>query len=149
MEKSFMFMILAIVAGILVTIQGPLNVELGKSLGSDYISTFITFIVGGIFILLFSIITKQGFPSFELLKSIPWWQYLGGILGAIYVLSVITVIPKLGVGSATVLLMFSQLIASMIIDHFGFFGYPQKPFDLYKFIGVLLMGSGIYLINKK
>lgn len=144
------FVILAIIAGIIVTIQGPVNVELGKSFGNQYWATVGTFIVGGIFLIIYSLVTKQTLPNLsELGHPVNWWKLLGGILGAIYVLSVIICIPQLGVGTATVLLMFSQLGTAMIFDHFGLFGYEVRPFDIYRLIGVALMAVGIYLINKK
>ena len=77
------------------------------------------------------------------------WQLLGGIFGAIYVVSVIIVMPVLGVGTATVLLLFAQLVASMVFDHFGWLGTQIRPFDIYRALGVVLMAIGIYLINKK
>lgn len=56
------------------------------------------------------------------------------------------VIPKLGVGTATILLMFSQLLTSIVIDHYGLFGYAIKPIDLLRSLGVVFMGLGILLI---
>lgn len=148
MEK-ILYILLTIFAGLVVTIQGPINVELGKSLGSDYWSAFTSFAVGLLFILLFIILTGQKSPSITQFTTTAWWKYLGAITGAIYVLSVITVIPALGVGLATILLMFSQLIMAMIIDHYGLFGYAVKTFSVERMIGVVLMASGIFLINRR
>ncbi|ACZ01282.1 DMT family transporter [Streptobacillus moniliformis] len=148
MEK-ILYILLTIFAGLVVTIQGPINVELGKSLGSDYWSAFTSFAVGLLFILLFIILTGQKSPSITQFTTTAWWKYLGAITGAIYVLSVITVIPALGVGLATILLMFSQLIMAMIIDHYGLFGYAVKTFSVERMIGVVLMAAGIFLINRR
>ena len=147
MNNTF-YVVLTIVAGILVTIQGPINVQLGKTIGNSYWSTLMTFIVGGLFMLIFALVTKQT-TSVGTEQSFKLWQLLGGIFGAIYVVSIIIVMPVLGVGTATVLLLFVQLVTSMIFDHFGWLGTQIRPFDVYRAVGVILMAIGIYLINKK
>lgn len=146
--NNIFYVILTIVAGILVTIQGPINVQLGKTIGNSYWSTLVTFIVGGLFMLIFALVTKQT-TSVGTEQSFKLWQLLGGIFGAIYVVSIIIVMPVLGVGTATVLLLFVQLVTSMIFDHFGWLGTQIRPFDVYRAVGVILMAIGIYLINKK
>ena len=146
--NNIFYVILTIVAGILVSIQGPINVQLGKTIGNSYWSTLITFIVGGLFMLFFALLTRQT-ASVGTEQSFKLWQLLGGIFGAIYVVSVIMVMPVLRVGTATVLLLFSQLVTSMMFDHFGWLGTQIRPFDMYRIIGVILMAIGIYLINKK
>ena len=146
--NNIFYVILTIVAGILVTIQGPINVQLGKTIGNSYWSTLMTFIVGGLFMLIFALVTKQT-TSVGTEQSFKLWQLLGGIFGAIYVVSIIIVMPVLGVGTATVLLLFVQLVTSMIFDHFGWLGTQIRPFDVYRAVGVILMALGIYLINKK
>lgn len=146
--NNIFYVILTIVAGILVTIQGPINVQLGKTIGNSYWSTLMTFIVGGLFMLIFALVTKQT-TSVGTEQSFKLWQLLGGIFGAIYVVSIIIVMPVLGVGTATVLLLFVQLVTSMIFDHFGWLGTQIRPFDIYRAVGVILMAIGIYLINKK
>lgn len=146
--NNIFYVVLTIVAGILVTIQGPINVQLGKTIGNSYWSTLMTFIVGGLFMLIFALVTKQT-TSVGTEQSFKIWQLLGGIFGAIYVVSIIIVMPVLGVGTATVLLLFVQLVTSMIFDHFGWLGTQIRPFDVYRAVGVILMAIGIYLINKK
>lgn len=146
--NNIFYVILTIVAGILVTIQGPINVQLGKTIGNSYWSTLMTFIVGGLFMLIFALVTKQT-TSVGTEQSFKLWQLLGGIFGAIYVVSIIIVMPVLGVGTATVLLLFAQLVTSMVFDHFGWLGTQIRPFDVYRAVGVILMAIGIYLINKK
>ena len=146
--NNIFYVILTIVAGILVTIQGPINVQLGKTIGNSYWSTLMTFIVGGLFMLIFALVTKQT-TSVGTEQSFKLWQLLGGIFGAIYVVSIIIVMPVLGVGTATVLLLFAQLVTSMVFDHFGWLGTQIRPFDIYRAVGVILMAIGIYLINKK
>lgn len=152
MEK-IIFFIFAIIVGVTAALQGPLNIKLGSHLGSDYwaaIASFVvTFLVGTVIILAIGLYSGVKLPSMDAVKSADLWKYLGGVFGVIYVLGLILIIPSLGVGLTTVVVLFSQLLMSMIIDHFGLFGNEIRSFNLYRISAILLMALAIYFINKR
>lgn len=146
--SNLIYILLAIVAGIAVTFQGPISSTLGAITKSNDFATLWSFIGGSIVVVIYFLVKRQGLPDISLLKSAPLWSYLGAVTGIIYVSLVILVIPKLGVGNATIILLISQVITALLLDHFGAFGFPVKPLTLMKLTGVALMIGGIYLINK-
>lgn len=146
-KETIMYMVLALFAGFVVTLQGPINTKLGTSLKSSNWAAFTTFIVGSVFYMLFLAVTKQSIPSVSSFKSAPFWSYAGGIFGALYVLLVVLVTPRLGVGSTTILLLLAQIATSMLIDHFDIFGLGIRQIDLSKSIGIILVILGAILIN--
>lgn len=146
-KESIMYMALALFAGFVVTLQGPINTKLGSSLKSSNWAAFTTFIVGAIFYILYFIARKEAVPHLSDFKSAPYWSYIGGIFGAIYVLLVVLVTPRLGVGSTTILLLLAQIATSMIVDHFDLFHLGAKPIDLNKAIGIILVILGAIFIN--
>lgn len=148
MGNSMIYPLLAIIAGISVTLQGPINASLGKSLKSPDLSTFWAFFGGTILIAIYLFIKKEPIPNIATIKGIPLWSYLGAVTGIIYVALVILVTPNLGVGATTVLLLLAQITTALLLDHFGAFGFIAKPITLMKLAGVLLMTGGVYLINK-
>lgn len=147
--SNIFYTFLAIFAGIIVTIQAGINSRLGMKINNPEFATLITFIIGSIFLIAYLLILKKPYPTLATLKSVPIWMYLGGLTGAIYVLSVIVSTPQLGVANVTILLLFAQIIASLVIDHFNLFGLGQRTVDVYKIIGVLLVIGGVFLVNKK
>jgi transporter family-2 protein len=56
--------------------------------------------------------------------------------------------PALGIGIVTVMLLMGQIMAARIIDQFGFLRAKDHPINLQRLIGVLLLGKGVFLINK-
>lgn len=148
MGNNIIYPLLAILAGISVTFQGPINASLGKSLKSPDLATFWAFLGGTVLIAIYLFVKKEPVPNLSVIKEIPVWSYLGAITGIIYVALVIFVTPKLGVGTTTVLLLLAQIITAMFLDHFGAFGFVAKPITLMKIAGVILMTGGVYLINK-
>ncbi|WP_068268472.1 DMT family transporter [Caviibacter abscessus] len=148
MGNNIIYPLLAIVAGISVTLQGPINTSLGKSLKSPDLATFWAFFGGTVLIGIYLLAKKEPVPDLAQIKEIPVWSYLGAVTGIIYVALVILVTPKLGVGTTTVLLLLAQIITALVLDHFGVFGFIAKPINLVKVAGVVLMTGGVFLISK-
>lgn len=103
---------------------------------------------GTVILATYFIFKKQALPSIEVIKSVPLWAYLGAITGLVYVSLVILVIPHLGAGTTTVLLILAQIVTALLLDKFGMFGLEVKDISVTKIIGVALMLAGVYLINK-
>lgn len=62
----------------------------------------------------------------ERLAAVPPWALGGGMLGALYVTLSTLVIPRLGLTATTMTVVCSQLIGSLLIDHWGWLGSPSS-----------------------
>ena len=91
---------------------------------------------------------KMSLQSKLILSTVPWWVFLGGVCGAIYILVSLVSAPKLCGVLLVTCLVAGQIIASIVIDHFGLVSYAVRPITLRKFTGVLLIILGRYLIQK-
>ena len=81
-------------------------------------------------------------------KTAPWYLWLGGLLGAYYVSTVIVIMPRLGVALTFGLIIAGQMFVSLILDHFGWLGVPVKPISWGKVAGALLLIAGVVVIRK-
>jgi transporter family-2 protein len=70
-------------------------------------------------------------------------QLLAGVGFAYYLLSITWVGPRFGIGNAVMFVLAGQIISSAVIDHFGLFGAPQKPIDMLRASGLVIMAAGI------
>lgn len=148
MESKIIYILLTLFAGIAVTMQGPMNSALGKSLRNPNLATYWSFLFGTILITIYLIAKRTPIPSVEMLKATPWWAYIGAITGIIYVSTLVLVIPKLGAGTTTVLLILAQIITALVLDKYGLFGLDIKDINISKIIGVVLMIFGVVLVSK-
>ncbi|KAB1157823.1 DMT family transporter [Flavobacterium luteum] len=148
MNNAILFIILAISAGAMIPFQSAMNTALGKNLQSPYFSALSVFLIAFLGLVIYIIITKQTIPSYIQFTSAPKWSYLGGILGGTYILLIVLLAPKLGIGNVTVLVLLGQVLAAMIIDQFGLFGAPIHTINWQRLIGILLLCTGVYLIKK-
>jgi transporter family-2 protein len=82
------------------------------------------------------------------LSKIEWWYFTGGLLGVFYVAVATFAAPVIGATQLVALVIGGQLIMSILIDHFGLFGFAKLPLDITRLIGLSLMIAGVILIKK-
>jgi transporter family-2 protein len=138
---------LAIAAGVSVVVQQALNANLRAALGSAAWSGFISYFVGLVCMALLAIALRDPLPATAVAR-IPWWAWSGGVFGAIFIALAILLVPKLGAATFIALLVAGQMLASVTLDHFGWLGLDQRPIDVPRVIGVLLLVGGVILIRR-
>ena len=60
-------------------------------------------------------------------RGIRWIYLTGGVLGAIYVTSIILTVRPLGVGGVVAATIAGQLAVGLVVDHFGWLGADRQP----------------------
>ena len=144
----FGFVILAIVIGALMPLQAGLNAELTRYLKHPYLAALISLTSGAIAISIL-VIMNGGFNEIKRLNAVPPHLLMGGVLGAIFVSSSLFFIPRMGATTMIASFITGQLIGSVIIDHFGFMGLTPTPVSIEKFVGIILLFSGLFLVIRK
>ena len=140
-------LLLAVFAGILVAIQAPTNAILAKASGSPVVAALISFLVGS-FALGAIVATTSGRVFAPELRAVPWYAWVGGLYGAVFVVVAAFAAPRIGVGVLLTAAIAGQLLAAVILDHFGFFGLPRQPVTLARVAGVALVLTGAMLVRR-
>ena len=83
----------------------------------------------------------------EVRSSRPWWMWVGGLLGAAYILANIRLSGSLGPGLAIIILLIGSTAGSVLVDQFGWFGAERKPMNLRKAAGLVCMTVGAVCIR--
>lgn len=145
----YLLVIVTIVIGALMPVQAGLNAELGRIVENRYFGAFISFFTGTIgltFVLLFQ-------PNLsESMKKIPFHHPLlltGGILGALFVVSSILLIPRLGATTMMSAFITGQLLMAVAMDHYGLLGLQVNLINWQRGLGVLLLFAGLALVIRK
>ena len=139
-------LLIGIIGGIAAGLQAPFTGIMGQKVG-ELGSVLITYTLGAVAILIIAAgASFIGAIDMSQWRQIPWWAFLAGPIGLIIIGSVSYSIPRLGATSATMLFLVGWLIFSAIIDHFGWFGIPIKPFNFSKIAGSLTLLLGGWLI---
>ncbi|SPL69230.1 hypothetical protein KPC_0408 [Acinetobacter stercoris] len=136
---------LAMGIGIAMTFQTAINTQLREYLYSPLQAALLSFLIGTIVLALLVVFQQGQKPSFESLISIPWFLWLGGCLG-VYAISIsIYTAPKLGFLTLSGLIIFGQIVMSMILDQFGLIGAEKTPISWQRLLGAITIFVGVLL----
>ena len=133
-------------AGGLVALQAPINSGLGRSVGT-FGAASMSFAIGTVVLVAIAAVT--GGWDFSGIGELSWYYFLGGLLGAVYVTSVLVTVRTLGAGGVTAATISGQLAMSVVIDRLGVLGLEQKPITAGRVMGVALLAAGVFLIVRE
>ncbi|MPZ44916.1 MAG: EamA-like transporter family protein [Betaproteobacteria bacterium] len=144
---------LALIAGAVLPIQGAVNALLHADLGGAAFAVGTVSFVVATAAMAAVIWAGSGWlripsPCIECVAGMPWWGWLGGFAGAIYVTTMFTAIPAIGAGAAAGLTVAGQQVASVFVDKHGWFRLPQRPVSGMRLAGVVLLLAGVALIKR-
>jgi transporter family-2 protein len=141
-------MVLAFLVGMGLVVQVGLNMAVARSLGGAPVAALVNFLVGTVALSLMLLIARPDWPAREQLGAVPWWAWMGGLLGALYVATATFAGPRIGALLLLALTFSGQLIGSMLVDHFGLLGFQQQSISLQKLLGVAMLCVGVILIAR-
>ncbi len=146
---SSILILIGLVIGVFLPLQAGVNVRLGQFAGHPAIAALISFLIGTVVLVFVSLGIRPPWPDlFSRLGEAPWWAWLGGVLGANYVLMAIILAPRLGAATLIALTVTGQMVSSIVIDHYGILGYPVHPISLVRIAGAALLVVGVLLIQR-
>mgnify|MGYP000061846215 CR=1 FL=1 len=144
MDRTLALLVTAGVGGMLA-MQAPINGHLGLHIGKIQ-AALVSFVVGTILLTLIVFVFAGGMSQGVGVGAVPWYYFVGGLLGASYIATVIFTVGTLGAGGITAATISAQLVTSILLDQFGAFGLERQPFTLTRLAGVVMLAAGTYLI---
>lgn len=141
-------MLLVVAAGAAVAVQAGVNGRLGTALNSSGLAALASFVIGTLALLVYLAVTRPAFPESAAFARVPPWGWIGGLLGAFYVAIAILATPRLGVAVTLGLVVAGQMLASVVLDHFGWLGLARQPVSLFRVLGIALIIGGVVLVRR-
>ncbi|HEJ9095263.1 TPA: DMT family transporter [Serratia odorifera] len=142
---TLIMIMLAVLAGAVLSMQAAINGRLGQSVGVLK-SAFLTFFLGALVTALLILFFAQ--PMSATLLSVPKWQLLGALFGVPYIIIMVLAVQRIGTAVATVAVIFGQLAMSVLIDSFGWLGNAEIPFSLNRALALLCLAVALVLIYR-
>ena len=139
------FILLALIGGAILPLQALINARLGAGLGGPIWAAMLSFLIGTITLAAFLLALRAPMPGLHATTALPWWVWTGGLLGAIYVSSVIIAVPALGATALVAFVILGQLLAATLLDHYGVLG-AVRTINPARAMGVLLLILGAMLV---
>ena len=140
-----MGILIALLSGALMSIQGVFNTEVTKqtslwvSTGWVQLSAFLVCVVAWLY---------NGRQSVGALMQVDnKYTLLGGVIGAFITVTVIQSMSQLGPAKAAMFIVISQLAVAYLIELFGMFGVDKEPFEWRKVLGMAIAIVGIVIFK--
>lgn len=144
--SSTVLVAMSVMVGATIALQAAVNAALARRVGTmeaTLISVTIT-------LLLMVVLLAAGLRSgkFAEITSVPPYLFVGGFLGAAILITAVVVVPRLGTGTMIASFIVGQLVAAIILDHFGLFGHQRISVDLTRIGGAFLLMAGMGMIMR-
>jgi len=140
--------VMAALIGAGLTIQVGMNATVRFAIGSPVLAAIVNFVVGLGALLLVAVASGARWAPGST-AAVPAWAWFGGLLGAAYVASTTVLGPRLGAATLLALTLGGQMVAALIVDHYGVIGFPQSPVTPARLIGAALLVAGVLLIMRR
>lgn len=144
-SQLLLLMPLAMGIGIAMTLQTAINTQLREYLYSPLQAALFSFLVGTIVLAILVFFQQVPKPNLQAIIHLPWYMWLGGVLGVYAISLSIYAAPKLGYLTLTGLILFGQIAMSMLVDHFGFLGTEKAPINWQRLLGGVVIFIGVLL----
>ena len=141
------YILIALVMGFCTPLQTAANSRMRQLVSSAPLSTLISFAVSTIVLIVVAIIASIPLiPSSQAFNDAPWWSWFIGVIPLITITIAIHLFKEIGQLQALVIPMFSQLLFSLCIDNFGWFGARVMPMNWQRVIGAFLLIVGVTMV---
>jgi transporter family-2 protein len=143
MANLILTILIGILGGLAVGVQGPIVSQMSQRIGT-MAGTFVVHVSGAI--LAGALLLVLGGERIGNWRSLSWYMFLSGSFGVILYLTINQTMPRLGATTALALIIIGQLVVGIVIDQFGLFGVSVRQVDLARLLGAGLLIAGGYLI---
>jgi transporter family-2 protein len=139
----------ALVTGAAIAVQALANTRLRVALGTPVWAAVAQFVVGLMLLLGVVVVSRQPAPLMGGLARMPLWGWLGGAVGALFIVVSIVLTPRLGTAVTLATITVGQMVAALVLDHYGWLGAPVIRLSLPRVLGAACLLLGIFLMRSR
>ena len=138
--------IAGVAAGMLSATQTAVSGTLGREIDSPLGASLLSFIVGTVLLAVICLFTRSVREE-KIPGNLPWWMWIGGAMGALYVLANVVISGAIGTGLSVIILLVGATAGGLVVDHFGILSAQRDAVNAKKIIGIVIMIVGAAAIN--
>lgn len=140
--------LIAVISGALMSVQGVFNAEVTKQSSIWLAASFVQITAFVICVAAWFLTGKDGTVG-SLFQVTPKYVLLGGVIGAFITYTVILAMNAIGPARSAMFILSAQILVSYIIELAGLFGVDRQPFEWRKCIGIAAILAGIIIFKFK
>ena len=136
--------VLSIIAGMAMSVQGVMNTRLGEGIGTMHANALVQCTAAALSLLALLFVKDGSFAQLGQTNKLYWF---GGVLGLVITVTVMLGIKQLSPTVAISIILISQLLVAALIDAFGLMDSEKVAFTWTKYAGLALMIGGVLLFK--
>jgi transporter family-2 protein len=136
---------LLLLVGSLLALQAAANVQLSTAMTSPFGASALQLGIGAVLLVALAALAGS-LGAVELLGDAEPWTLAGGLGSAIYITAGILLLPRVGALVAVGLFIAGQMLASLLLDGFGWLGVEREPLGVAALLGAAAVVTGAWLI---
>jgi len=136
-----------VVIGIVLTVHLAMNGKVGAAINNPRVGNALFWFIGAVMAM---IIGLSGWQSGALqpLSQINPLLLTAGAFGASLVFGIAWLIPQIGAGPLTMIMLTGQVLGGLVLSHFGWLGSPVKLISFSSLLGAAVMVAGVALATR-
>ena len=138
---------LTIFLGVVLTVHLAMNGRVGSVLNNPRVGNALFWTIGAVTAIAIGISGWQA-GALSGIRQVNPLLLTAGAMGATLVFAIAWIIPQIGAGPMTLMLLAGQILSAMVLSHFGWLGSPVQPMTPINIVGALVMLGGIYLATR-
>jgi transporter family-2 protein len=142
------YLVTALIGGLLA-LQVGLNAVMRSHVGTALSAALLNFLVGSAALAAVLFASRAALPTGAQLAGAPWWAWLAGLGGAAYVASSAVLGPLIGGAAFLACVVAGQMAGSLLLDHYGWIGFPERPITVARLVGAALVVAGVVLLARE
>jgi transporter family-2 protein len=142
---GLLLLLAAMAIGAATTVQSGVNAELARWVGGPLRAGSVSFVVGTLAILAMTALFARSSAGTRP-GDAPWWAWLGGLGGALFVGVGTALAPRLGALNLFVAVILGQLLCSALLDRFGVL-FQRQDLSTGRIAGIVLVAAGVALVR--
>ena len=144
--KSYLYS-LTIFLGVILTVHLAMNGRVGSVLNNARVGNALFWTIGAVTAIAIGLSGWQA-GALSGIRQVNPLLLTAGAMGATLVFAIAWIIPQIGAGPMTLMLLAGQILSAMMLSHFGWLGSPVQPLTAINIVGALVMLGGIFLATR-
>lgn len=144
---KLIFYAVTVLIGVVLTVHLAMNGKVGAALNNPRVANALFWCVGAVTAVLIGLSGWEA-GALKPLREIHPLLLLAGMLGACLVFGIAFLIPRIGAGRLTLIMLAGQIVGGLVLSHFGWLGSPREPVTARGLVGTLIMFAGVVLATR-
>ena len=145
-QLAYGVMVASMLVGVCTAIQTSVNGYMGGIAGSSLHAGEINLAVGALLLLVAALVSSPRQLA-RRPEPGPWWMWVGGLVGATFVISGATLAPRLGTATTVIAFNAGTIAAGQALEARGAFGARKNPLTAMRLLGLVVIFLGVLAVR--